>query len=127
MGVAVEGRQLHGWTCCAFAIGHLTSTIEVAILHLARRLHGGPRAASRSSMAARCADWTGEHRRNDQVTAQTGNCQCANMGLENVSDGTNFKEASSPSAPTRRPRPQSGAPTSSRLWQWLSQMVVPDE
>jgi MFS family permease len=37
---------LLGWMCCAFAIGHLTSTIEVAILPLAHRLHGGPTSAS---------------------------------------------------------------------------------
>jgi MFS family permease len=37
---------LLGWMCCAFAIGHLTSTIEVAILPLAHRLHGGPGAAA---------------------------------------------------------------------------------
>ena len=34
-------RPLLGWVCVAFAIGHLTSTIEVAALPIAQRLGGG--------------------------------------------------------------------------------------
>ncbi|BBH67848.1 MFS transporter [Actinoplanes sp. OR16] len=39
-------RTLFCWICCAFAVGHLTSTVEVAVLPIAERLDGGANAAA---------------------------------------------------------------------------------
>lgn len=39
-------RLLLGWVCAAFALGHVTSTIEVAALPLVERLGAGPGGAS---------------------------------------------------------------------------------